>query len=485
MSSNRRSKAFIRFFSRVDVRLTFWFTLVFLATSIVLFGLVFVNLYRTLQDQDRRELQSRALNYVVRYRSFSTEEPALEWLINEMFDDVQNPGARPFFGRIVSATNRELVITASNRDWENLDLSALIHHGEMHDQGFVTLDPRIYPYEIEVLGARLSDRFVLQLGAATDSRTRVLAIFKRSFLVVFLIMFGVSVGAGFFFAARTLRPIGSLNAAIKSIVETGALDRRIPTSNARDDLDDMTHAFNVMLDRIQRLVTTLRDALDSVAHDLRTPLTRLRNTAERAILHETEPERYREALSDAMEESERILGMLNAMMDISEAESGAMNLHLEEVDLAAIARQVREVYLLVAEQAGMEISLQSEPSVPVHADVPRLRQVVGNLYDNAVKYGEPGTTVYIRCRNGTTSDGRRAGIIDVTNSGVGIKEEDQERIWTRLYRGTALGSRRDGLGLGLALVKAIIEAHGGGVQVKSTPGEQTIFTIAIPTITNL
>ncbi|MFP4550694.1 MAG: ATP-binding protein, partial [Spirochaetales bacterium] len=480
MSSSQPNGAVARFFSRVDVRLTFWFTLVFLTTSLVLFGLVFVNLYQTLQDQDRRELQSRALNYVVRYRSFSTEEPAIEWLINEMFNDVQSPGARPFFGRIVSSTNRELAITASNRDWENLDLSPLTHAGEIHDQGFVTLDPEVYPYEIEVLGARLSDRFVLQLGAATDSRSRVLAIFQRSFLVVFLIMFGVSVGAGFFFAARTLRPIGSLNAAIKSIVETGALDRRIPASNARDDLDDMTHAFNAMLDRIQRLVTTLRDALDSVAHDLRTPLTRLRNTAERAIVHETDPAKYREALSDAMEESERILGMLNAMMDISEAESGTMNLHLEEVDLAAIARQVREVYSLVAEQADMEISLQSPPTVPVYADAPRLRQVVGNLYDNAVKYGEPGTTVYIACRNGTTANGVAAGIIDVTNYGSGILEEDRERIWTRLYRGTSLGSRRDGLGLGLALVKAIVEAHGGDVKVESTPGEQTTFTISIP-----
>jgi signal transduction histidine kinase len=479
MSSKQPDGRLRSIFSRVDIRLTIWFTLIFLIASLLLFGLTFVNLYQTLREQERRELQNRALGYVLQYRRHSSEEAGFNYLFNEVSTDIQTPSGRPFFAQVVTQDNRLAWRVAPQIEWESVDFDSLLAGDEPHDEGFVVIEADQFDYDVEVLGVVLSDRFVLQLGAATDGRTRVLSVFQRSFLLTFLAMLGFSAVGGLFFASRSLRPIGSLNAAIKSIVETGQLHRRIPETNARDDLDDMTHSFNDMLDRIERLVNSLRDALDAVAHDLRTPLTRLRNTAERAILHETEPARYRDALSDAMEESEHILGMLNSMMDISEAESGAMNLHRTDLDLASLAREVADVYAIVAEDADMEIRVTASGAVPVAADSARIRQVIGNLYDNAVKYGRNGTVVAVECRCEQKGSDQRAEI-RVTNEGGGIDPEDIEHVWTRLYRGRADGSRRDGLGLGLALVKAIVEAHQGSVSVESSPGEQTTFVVSLP-----
>ncbi len=476
-----------RVLGRVDIRLTLWFTLIFLLASLLLFGLTFINLYQTLRDQERRELQNRALGYMLQYRRHASAEAGLTYLLNEISSDIQTPSGRPFFARVTTHDNQLLFQVIPELDWQTVDLSVLRTADEPHHEGFLIIEAEQFDYQVEVLGVSLSDNFVLQLGAATDNRSRVLAVFQRSFLLTFLAMLGFSAIGGLFFASRTLRPIGSLNSAIKSIVETGELHRRIPTSETRDDLDDMTHSFNDMLDRIETLVTSLRDALDAVAHDLRTPLTRLRNTAERAILHETEPDRYREALSDAMEESERILGMLNSMMDISEAESGAMNLHREAVDLAEVAREVADVYSIVAEDSRMQITVAGNGPVTVLADPARIRQVIGNLYDNALKYGDEGSTVTVLCTNRSAAlNGESAGVLQVTNAGPGIAQDDLGRVWTRLYRGSRHGSRRDGLGLGLAMVRAIVQAHGGQATVESTPGETTTFTVHLPsTITNL
>lgn len=479
MSSSRRSMGLGRIFSRIDIRLTVWFTVIFLLASLLLFGLTFVNLYQTLREQERRELQNRALGYVLQYRRHASEEAGFNYLFNEVSTDIQTPSGRPFFAQVVTRDNRLAWRVEPQIEWETVDFNVLLDGEEPHTEGFLVITTERFDYEIEVLGVSLSDRFVLQLGAATDNRTRVLGVFQRSFLLTFLAMLGFSAIGGLFFASRSLRPIGSLNAAIKSIVETGQLHRRIPVNNSRDDLDDMTHSFNDMLDRIERLINSLRDALDAVAHDLRTPLTRLRNTAERAILHETEPQQYRDALSDAMEESERILGMLNSMMDISEAESGAMNLTREQIDLTSLAAEVADVYSIVAEDSGMQIAVDAPRPVAVTADGARIRQVIGNLYDNAVKYGTPGTTVDVRCYQ-KKHEGRAYGCLRVTNAGSGIDSNEIEHVWTRLYRGRGDGSRRDGLGLGLALVKAIVEAHGGTVTVTSTPGETTSFTVMLP-----
>lgn len=461
---------------RVDVRLTLWFVAIFLLTALLLFGFTFVNLYQTLREEDRRELQGRALGYVVRYRASANERAGINFLVNQLGNDILTPSAQPFFARIVTATNDQLFMAIPVQEWQQIDLSPLTEGTEPHDSGFMTVSAEAFGYELEVLGVKLSDAYVLQLGADNRIRVQVLRVFQASFLLTFVVMLAVSLAGGLFFTSRSLRPIGSLSATVRSIIETGQLDRRVPARHSDDELDELTRSVNAMLDRIQALVNGLRDALDSVAHDLRTPLTRLRSTAERALSGPAGEGELREALSDALEESERILGMLNAMMDISEAESGAMRLRRRPVDLGRLAAEVAEVYAVVAEEHAMTITVSSVDGLVVSADPSRLRQVIGNLCDNAVKYGRAGTGIVVEA---TQAPGRVAAQLSVTNRGEPIPPHDLERIWNRLYRGTSSGDRRDGLGLGLALVRAIVTAHGGSVSV-SSDAERTRFTVDLP-----
>ncbi|MFW5688292.1 MAG: sensor histidine kinase [Spirochaetota bacterium] len=465
------------FLRRVDVRLTLWFSGIFLLAALLLFGFSFINLYRTLRDEDRQEIQARALGYVVRYRTSVNERTGINVLVNELSNDVLSPAGRPFLARIATATNDQVFLAIPLRDWQEIDLAPLTTGRDPHAEGFLTIPAEQFGYELEILGVRLSENYVLQIGGDTRNRVKVLQVFQTSFLLTFAVMLAISVAGGLVFVSRSLRPIGTLNATVRSIIRTGDLDRRIPSRNANDDLDDMVESFNVMLDRIQALVSGLRDALDSVAHDLRTPLTRLRSTAERALSRPGDHAAQQEALSDAMEESERILGMLNAMMDISEAESGAMRLHRRPIDLRELALEVADVYSILAEESGMRIEVSTEEALPADVDPARMRQVIGNLYDNAVKYGEPGSVIRV---SGAHSSADATTVLSVENEGEPIAVEDLERIWTRLYRGTAAGDRRDGLGLGLALVRAIVEAHGGSVSVTSDPGAPTRFTLSLP-----
>jgi signal transduction histidine kinase len=316
------------------------------------------------------------------------------------------------------------------------------------------------------------------IGHDLGDRARIGKVMVRA-LAISLVFFAVlgAVGA-LFVARRVLKRIDDMNTSARGIM-AGDLTRRLPVSGSGDELDRLAEGLNEMLGRISELMEGLQEVSDNIAHDLRTPLTRLRNHAEAALAFGGDAATYRQALEKTIEESDQLIRIFNALLLIARAEAGGDLGPLQPFDVGEAARSVADLYEPIAEEEGVELTIRAEDGLKVRGNRELIGQAIANLVDNALKYGAPQKGIGdAKPDVGITA--RRAGrsiVLTVADRGPGIAPADRARVLDRFVR--LEGSRsRPGSGLGLSLAAAVARMHGGTVDLEDNqPGLRVRLTL--------
>jgi signal transduction histidine kinase len=333
----------------------------------------------------------------------------------------------------------------------------------------------------------LSSGFRLLIGRDLEERRRLFGIVAHAAQWSVLIVVVLGLGGGIFVARRVLRRIDAMTGTTQRIM-AGDLSGRLPVGRSGDELDRLAGNLNAMLERIEALMMGLKEVSDNIAHDLKTPLTRMRNRAEEALAKSGSEAEYRNALERTIEESDGLIRTFNALLMIARAESGQARGNMDDFDAADVANGIHELYEPLAEDDGMTLHVKTEPA-PLHGNRELISQALANLVENAIKYGKPPVAAQPLGADAAASnreiliEARRAGdqvLLSVTDHGPGIPQADRKHAVERFVRLEA-SRTQPGSGLGLSLASAVATLHGGDLRLGDAhPG--LTATLAIPAL---
>ncbi len=456
--------------STLALRLTIWYAAIFAVSSILAFAFVYALTGAFVADRTDEDMRQDLGEFAALYK-----QEGIPRVRQEMALDTQGEEAEKVFFRLWASDGRQLAATELSA-WPGL---AAVPKQALRDIGSGdrsladTLELSARDDRVRRIIGTIEPGVVLEIGQSLEEDEAFLAEILRGFLLTLAIVLVCGGPIGWFMARRALHGVKVVTRTANEIT-AGALDRRVPIGSQGDELDQLARTFNRMLDRMQALIIGMRDMADNLAHDLRSPLARIRAAAEMSLSH-GEANGARESLAvNTIEECDRLLDMLNTTLDIAEADSGAAKLNVSRIDLAEMVLSACELFQTVAEDNRISLLTSIPENCHIQADRQRLQRVVANLLDNALKYTPAGGQVRIVLRE---QDARV--LLTIEDTGVGISADDLPQIFERFYRCDRSRSH-PGIGLGLSLALAFVRAHGGDITVTSTQGLGSVFSVVLP-----
>lgn len=327
------------------------------------------------------------------------------------------------------------------------------------------------------------DRLIV--GRDIEDRRELSRLIRSTMLWGLGVMALVGLGGGYWVSRRLLARVDDLSATTRTIM-AGDLSRRLPVSGSGDELDRLAESLNSMLGRIEQLMAGMREVSDNIAHDLKTPLNRLRNRVEQALREPPDEGAYRAALERTIEEADDLMKTFNALLSIARLEAGTGGDDRDSLDLSALVRDAAELYEPVAEERGIALKADLADRVPVRGNRQLLGQAIANLIDNALKYGVvPPSQANGHAPEVVVRTGRHDGLaqIAVSDRGPGVPASERERVLSRFVRLEASRSE-PGSGLGLSLVAAVARLHGGTLRLEDNdPGLRVVLSLPLESST--
>jgi signal transduction histidine kinase len=456
--------AFGKLFRTTAFKLSLAYLLVFILFAFFTLGYVAWNARRVLDDQIVNTIEAEIAGLSEQYRI-----GGIRRLVNVVERRALQPGASLY---LVTTSAGERVVGNVGP----LPPGALDRPGQREIPYSRSDDADAAPSRAIVRVFVLPGGFRLLVGRDVEERARLRDIIRRAFGWSLALVGTLGCLGAWFVARRVLKRVDAMTATTQTIM-AGNLDGRLAVSGTGDELDRLAQNLNAMLDRIGELMRGMKEVSDNIAHDLKTPLTRLRNKADEALRSAKTPEELRAALEANIEESDNLIRIFNALLMIARLEAGNAREGMADYNAAEVARGVAELYEAVAEAAGVALEARVEDDLPVHGSRELLGQAVANLVDNALKYGatpRPGLPASV-----TVSAARNADhvIVSVADHGPGIPEADRGRVVERFVRLESARSR-PGFGLGLSLAAAVARLHGGTLRLEdNAPGLRVVLSL--------
>jgi heavy metal sensor kinase len=456
------------FLQTTTFRLTLWYLGVFSALSVAVFLVVYISLALRLRNQTDQEIMDKSKEFAQLYRDHGVSA-----LQAEFMREALSQGTRQVFFQLLSPQGRVLA-TSDLSQWGGLGT----HRPGEADAGrngpsyhTLLLPGRLY--KVRLLCMPANENHVIEIGRSLKGSEIILERYRETFGTALAVMLACGGLFGYLLARKAM-------AGVQRVTDTATrigrqdLGRRVPTAHEGREINALANAFNAMLERIESLLNELQEITDNIAHELRTPITRIRGIAETTLRSGTHISEFQEMSATVIDGCDDLIEMIATMLEIAKADSGVAELDIALLDFCEIAAEAVDLFAPMAEDKEVDIQLVT-PShrVAGNGDRKRLQRAVANLLDNAVKYTNPGGRVTL-----TILEDAAGAHIKITDTGMGIDENDRPHVFERFYRGDKSRSTA-GSGLGLSLARAIVRAHGGDITVNSA-SQGTAFHVFLP-----